>query len=322
MIAPLSQYRYITPLMIALNMALVAALSVLGDYEPIMLWVNWLVAGLLSWGILHTVARFRLEGGSDVRAFAISWPIMTVGFNFAYCHFSGGSLFYPCLVEAFAFLCLLLLTITFWKEERCVLPNIYSGLIIGLASAFDAHILLWSLFIPLWCRMMRSDDLRNMLGALTGILLGIWVLYCGYFFFGGVHAAQALLTHYLELKPDLLLPYATWNIWQWIFLLLTAIVVLAYAISGLVSFVGQTVRISTTVSFFSLLSLVVVALYFFDMQHLCPYLMLLSILLSLQMTIHQSSDHSILQEYFILVFIALGYALCIIQPVLTFFVAT
>lgn len=322
---PFSSYRYITPLMILLSVALVVALTLLGNYYVPMLWLNWIVAGALSWGVWHISSRFRLEGGSDVRAFAISWPTLTFSINFAYCYLPYDGFFYKCLVELLALLGLLILTIALWQQRQSVLTHLFLGLILGFTSALVPHVCLWIVFIPLWCYYMRCWSVRNALAAVTGLLLGIWMAYCGVFLILGNEAADTFFSVYYNLSPftgtlipfelslkPYTLPTSGLGLWQYVFLGIVFLLELIYSVPGIIAAVGQTVRASSIVQYISMLSIVISILLFLDIHHLAVYICLLSFLLSLQLTVHQANSRSFAQEWWTLILILIGSSLCLL----------
>lgn len=302
MILPFSNYRYITPVMILLSILLVVALMILGPYSSTMLWSNWIMSLALTTGVWHIVSRFRLEGGSDVRAFAIALPFINGALQISYCYFCTQKQFDELRVEVLALVVILILAMNLWQQRECILEQISLGLIIGITSTLVPHIVYWLLLIPLFCYHMRCWSLRNVLAALTGILLGIWILYFSTFAAEGEAKADAMLINYATLIPsgEYHLPVDGYGVWQYLFLAVHAIVVIGYGISGIVVNVGQTVRTTSSIYLISSLCILLVGLLFADPQHMTSYLCLLAILTSIQITIRQANSRSLAVEWSIL----------------------
>ena len=316
MYAPLTQYRHVTPVLISLSAGLVAVLVLLGQATPKVLWGAWVTAGVLSTGIWHIVARFRLDGGASVKAFAISWPLLTASMCFAQCYLvtqgSGDEGIWG-IVQQLALLAFLSLQMSLWQRRVAIIKHLLLGGIIGLTSTLCPHTLLWIVLLLIASYYMRCSSLRNMMSALTGIVLGIWVVYLAHFFFIGIDAADGMMAAYLGLfqAPPLerLVAMGTWST---AFVAYVGLLLLVYALAGLAIDVGQTVRAEASIGLVSVLSLVMMALLVLDASHLATLLPMLTTFLALQLTIQQANLRSALVEWWILLIIAVGMVLCLL----------
>lgn len=317
MISPFSQYRFITPVMILSNIFVVAALAMVGSYNVPMLWLNWLVTGVLTWGIWHVVSRFRLEGGADIHAFAIAWPLLTAMVNFAYCQLPCAGPFYQVHILLLAFMLLLFCVSTLWQDRRAIATHLAMGLLIGLSSALQPQALLWLLFAPLWCFVMRCWSLRNLMSTLTATLLAVWVVYCYSYAVGGSPQADVFLSRYVACWSLPALPAGVTGLWQLTFIIAMLAVVLAYSIRGLFAGSNLTVRAAAVVHYFSLQALVLLLFFGLDSLHFGLHVSLLSVLLGLQLTITQANIRSALHEWWLLLYIVIIALLALLPLVLS-----
>lgn len=304
--------------MILLSIGLVVALMLLGNANPVILWINWGVSGLLATGIWHIVARFRLDGGSSLRAYAISWPLLSLTSNFTYCYFPQNDLFYKSIGQQLALLAVITLVMSLWQRRIAILKHLLIGLVIGVTSALLPHVILWLLLFPLACYHMRSWSSRNMFSVITGVVLGIWFVYCGLFFIKDLPTANSLIQQFsVILAPD---DYhfirQGMGLWQCLFLAFIALLLLIYSASSLAFNAGQSVRAGASITLITTLSLAMVLLLLLDLQHLTTYIGILSLFLSLQLTIHQTNLRSALNEWWTIFIILIGTALCILPLVL------
>lgn len=322
MISPISHYRFITPVMILSNILVVAALAMVGSYSAPMLWLNWLVTGVLTWGIWHVVSRFRLEGGADVHAFAIAWPLMTAMVNFSFCYMPCEGPFFHVHILLMAFVLLLLCVSTLWQDHRAITTHLAMGMLIGLSSALMPQALLWLLFAPLWCFVMRCWSLRNLMSTLTATLLAVWVVYCYYYAVGGSTQANALLVRYVAEWSHPALPAGLHGLWQLIFFFAMLAVVLAYSIRGMFAGSNLTVRAAAVVHYFSLQAIILLLFFGLDSSHFGLHICLLAVLLGLQLTITQANIRSAVHEWWILLYIAftalLGLLPLVLSPLIEF----
>ncbi len=313
MYSPLTQYRHATLVLILLSAGLVAALALLGAAPPKVLCSLWVTAGVLSAGIRHIVARIRPDGGASVKAFAIAWPLLTSSLSFAVCHipacYSGDKVVWA-IVQMLALLALLSLQTSLWQRRVAIIKHLLLGLIIGLTSTLNPHVLLWVVLQPIASYYMRCASMRNLMSTFTGIVLGIWAVYLAYFFGSGIGAADGMLAAYLRLFPIPVLPRL--GTWCTAYLAYVALLLLIYAMLGLAIDVGQTVRAEASIALVSVLSLVLLTLFALDATHLSTHLPMLATMLALQLTFRQANLRSAIIEWWILLIVAVGAALCLL----------
>lgn len=271
------------------------------------------MAGVLSAGIWHIVSRFSLDGGINVRAFAISWPLLSLTSNFSYCYFAHTDLFYKNIAQLVAMLGILTLFMSIWQRRQSILKHLAIGLIIGLISTLIPHAVLWLLLLPIASYYMRSWSSRNMFSTLTGSLLGIWFVYCFLALWQGIPAADKMIEQYAIImqKDDIQTLIQSIGLWQSLFLGVTALLLVFYsAIARLIN--TGSMRSSSSILLIATLSLMLIVLLLLDQRHLTTYLNMFALFLSLQLTINQSNLHSALNEWWILVLLLIFTALSIL----------
>lgn len=286
---------------------------ILGDASPMPLWINWVMAGILSAGIWHIVSRFSLDGGVNVRAFAISWPLLSLTMNFSYCYFARTDLLFKNIAQLFAMLAILTLFMSLWQRRQSILKHLLIGLIIGLVSTIIPHTLVWLLLLPIASYFMRSWSARNMFSAITGALLGIWFSYCGIALWQGLSAADEMILQYniIVQEDDIRLLVQGMGLWQYLFLGFTAVLLIVYSASALFVNTGS-IRSSASIQLIATLSMMLIVLLLLDMRHLTTYLNTFALFLSLQLTINQSNRHSAFNEWWILVLLLISASLSIL----------
>lgn len=314
MTAPYSQFHGITPLMISASIVLTIVLTLLCPDDGLVLWTGWAVAGLLSYSIWNVISHFDLKGGTELRAFGISWPLLNAALSFTYCHFPHPEQFYYELVQLVAMMLVISITMSLWQRRSSTAKHLLIGLLIGLLSTLLPHTLLWLLFIPLASYHLRCWSTRNMFSAITGALFGIWVVYCLRFFGIGLESASALLPQYAAIicDEDYGQLLTGLGLWQGLYLGFVLLLLIIYSFTSLLLVSDQAVRVGSFIQLFTSLSLLVTLLLWLDVEHFYSNVNLPVLFIALQLTIHQANLKSALNEWWTLVAILLFNALCIV----------
>ena len=122
-----------------------------------------------------------------------------------------------------------------------------------------------------------------------------------------------MMAAYLRLfQAPPLAELAAMGTWCTAFVAYVGLLLLVYAMAGLAIDVGQTVRAEASIVLVSVLSLVMMGLLVLDAAHLATLLPMLATLLALQLTLQQANLRSALVEWWILLIIAVGAALCLL----------
>lgn len=312
-VAPFTQYRFITPILIFVSIALTAVLMLMGMGDEVQLWTNWFIAGLLSAVSWRIISRFNLQGGSELKAFGISWPILTAGLQFVYCHFPSADHYAKVLLLVIVQMCCLSLSMSLWQRRRSPFKCLLLGLFIGLESLVVPQSILWLLLFIVVGYYMRCWSMRNTACVLTGAFFAVWVGYCLRFFLNGAAEADALILAYsVILRDESYAPLLALHLWQYLFMGLTLLLLIIYSLSGFLLGAGQSIRAASSIKLISVLSLSFVVLLPFDILHFFGNLSVFSLFISLQLTIHQANVRSIFHEWWILLIILSYIALCLL----------
>lgn len=290
-----------------------AALILLGAGSHVMLCYNWLMALLLGYVIQQAFSRLDLKGGSEFHTIAIVLPLLTAGFDFIYCHLPQYDHFYKVPLLTLVLTLLLSVTMSLWQRHHSPFKCMLLGLLIGTSSTFVPHTILWLLFFPVAGFYMRCWSSRNVCSVLTGTALAIWCVYCVLFFVDGAEAASAMLHGYSVIlqTEDYALYFHGLGLWQYLFIGLSLLLLLIYNVSGYLVGTGQSVRSYESFQMLATISLLFLLLMAFDLQHFLANFGLITLLISQQLTIHQSSSRSAILDWIILLVIAVYFALCI-----------
>ena len=314
MYSPFAQYRYITPALIAWSVAVSVALMLVSDADPAILLVNWVLAGLMSLAIWHILARFDLRDGSDLKTFAISWPMLTQTFDFSYCLLPHFDYLYKDYLLLVVLMGIATLMMGLWQDPQSIMRHMLTGLLAGVTSVVCPHALLWILFVPFSCYCMRCWSTRNMMSALTGTLLGIWISYCGLYLVADADTANHMIIRYASIlqDDDYGVILQDMGLWQWLFFGLLLLMLVFYCICSFVLSVGQSIRSRGSIQLISMLSLFACLMLFFDFSHLSAYVCILGTFMGLQLTIHQMHIKSAINDWWTLLVIVASAMLCLL----------
>lgn len=311
---PLSRNKGVSFFLILLSAFLIIAQTILTDGDPLILWGNWLLSGLCSLALWFVLGRFHLGGVSEGKSMAIAWPLMSVTQNFSYLYFAPTYPAYKCMLQISALMLIVSIGLSIWQDERATLRCMAIGLLISLSAALFPHTVLWLLMIPSIVYNTRSVSARNIYSILTGAILGLWLMYCYLDIFYGHEVADSMPLQFLEVFSlsgyDTL--FHTFQVWQWLYLVLMALLVIAYSISAVVLGTGHSVRASDSIMQLCTLSIAVVVFTCLDPGHTALYICQLSLFLGIQLTVHQANLHSSANEWWTILIILGSIALSIL----------
>lgn len=302
-----------TTVNVVISAALIVGQMILTDGNPLILWCNWLAAGALAVSLWYIMGRFHLGGASEGKALAITWPLMSITLNFAYLYFDITYPYYRGLIQLFALMGFITLSLSIWQETQATLRNLCIGILIGLTSTFFPHTILWLFLVPFLMFHMRATSSRNIFSILTGTLLGIWFDYI-LLFFQGAEVADAMLMQYLEIFQvnHYVETFLSLTLWQWLYLSIMAILLFIYSISTMLLGTGHSVRSNASIMLLSGLSIAAIVFLCFDLAHTTLYICQLSLFLSIQLTIHQANIRSTANEWWTLFILALCVCISIL----------
>lgn len=313
----LSRFPFTGVVLMLSSIALVICQQLLGGGQLYSLWGNWLIAGLCAWGIRDVVLRMRLSVSSECRALVISWPMMSLSLNFADLYFPGDVEPWRALLQLLSMLLVVMLLLSTWQQRAAIVRYMTVGIVIALQSLLMPSTLLWLLLVPLALYEMRCWTSRNFWSVPTGALFALWVVWSGTYLFDSPEAAASIFEIYRPLlHPVFLPPIQPIDMWQGLFLGLTALLVVVYSVASLLLNVGQSIRAHDSVALVSLVALVLVVFTVFDLPNLPHYVNLLTLLLCVQLSIHQSNVHDATGEWWILLVILVSTALTALPLIL------
>lgn len=304
----------LAPFLLLLSVGVIITQTILGDADWHVLWLNWLAAGIIGWGTWDCIDRFRMGRSSDQSLMIVEWVFVAGVLNIGTLCFTISIEPWRLLLVVLGFWLILRLLMGSWQDRTATVRNLLCGLIIGLLSVYFPHILEWLLLLPFAAYFMRSLNLRNALSALTGVAVGIWIDYCVLHFFGQPGANQALFNSYLLLADIQGFDIFSLGIWQWSIIGLTVALLLIYTILGFFLNSGGSLRSHTTVVMYSVLALILVVLLMLDLPNLMLYLVLASLIVSVQMLLVLANSRSVSAEWWA-VFILLAVLTLGILPV-------
>lgn len=300
-------------MLVVISAALIVGQMILTDANPFILWCNWLVAGALAVSLWYIMGRFHLGGAFEGKALAITWPLMSMTLNFAYLYFDISYPYYRGLIQLFALMGIITLSLSIWQETQSTWRNLCIGMLIGLSSTFFPHTILWLFMIPFIMFHMRATSSRNVFSILTGALLGIWIDYC-LLFFQSTEVADAMLLHYLDIVQvnHYVETFDALSLWQWLYLSITAILLFIYSLSTMLLGTGHSVRSNASIMLLSGLSIAAIAFLCIDHMHTTLYICQLSLFLSIQLSIQQTNIKSSANEWWTLFILALCVTISIL----------
>lgn len=280
--------KHIDKTIVALSLVPVLLQFFFSGAGAIMLGANWLAAGLFAWIIWDDIERHHLGLVDRNHSISISWALISMVLNYAYVNFNEYEIDQYTLFVVGGFLIILSVSMRSWQMKVAPLQFILSGVIIGLLSSRSSYCLLWIILFPVIFYHMRSWSKENWGSVITGIILAVWMSYAVRLIFIGEESVGHLWHNYSNFVDGLLPDPLTYSIWEWIFLVFTALLLIIYSISGFFLEVAKTVKANASIIMLSTLSLILTIISLIDLSHLPNYLGLLSIFLSYQISIHQS----------------------------------
>jgi hypothetical protein len=228
-------------------------------------------------------------------------------------------------LQQLAIITIISLQMSLWQRRIAIIKHLLLGLIIGLISTLHPHLILLVLLLPIAGYYMRCLSPRNLLSALTGTVLGIWIIYLILCILpllgskeGGIEAADQMIMAYSPYRllsaplQTFLTPQTLFSPWQLALLVYVVLLLLIHTLTSLAVDLGQSVRAEASIMMLSISSIAFIVLLIFDASHLSIHLVTLALLLALLLTIHQANAHHPLVEWWILLIQLVGMALCLL----------
>lgn len=299
--------RSVAPLASLVVLSL-AAMAFLSWYEPTavwMLWINWAVTALMAFVVQDTLLRYYITRIKNGVTFLIAWIVLLATANFATLYVADDSAQWFVLLSEAGLLALLRLLLATWEEKYAVAAYFSVGWIIGALSTWQPYVLGWLLLLPVALYVLRTFSVRNVWSVPTGVLLGVWVVYCVTFALGGEAMADAMIGGYARLLsahvPEW--PLLTWQ--EWIFVGLLLFLLLLYASTSFLFTFEKSIRSRAGIVLLSVLSFVFLLLSAANLDCMGLSLGLLSVFVGMLLPVSLSSVRSVLNDWWIFIVLVL-----------------
>lgn len=298
--------NFTAPVVLVLLSATVTALqSWAGGAAAWMLWTNWAVTALLAFGVQDTLSRYYLGQVRNGAPFLVSWMVMLATVDYAMLHLPGDTAPWLLLVAMVCLLVVLRIVLSTWEQQYAVPSFFLLGLLVGGLSTLLPFVLGWLVLLPIVLYQMRAWSGHNAWSSLTGIVLGIWTVYCLLFLFGGEERADAMLRGYGRLLDTGLPVWPSLQWQEWMFIAFFMLLLASYSMRRLLLVLGDNIRSRANSMMLAMLSLVVAVLSVADLGDIGFCLGLLSLFLSLQMCTYLANVRSSANEWWIFILLVL-----------------
>lgn len=291
--------------LILLSVASTAWLSWAVPERAVVLWAAWAVTALFAFVIQDTLSRYYVGQIRNGVPFLVSWIVMSATSAFSVLSIEGETSPWLVLLTEACLLCVLRILLVTWEAKRAVLPYFSVGLIIGCLSTLLPSVLCWLLLLPMAFYQLRTFSSRNVWSVPTGVVWGIWVVYCLMYFLGPEGAADAMLCGYGRLWDLRLSPWPVWPWPVWTFLSFFLVLVLGYASVSLLFVFAKSIRGRANVMLVSLLALVELVFALLHLSDAGFHLGLLSVFLGLLIPCLLSYVRNVANEWMVLTLLIL-----------------
>lgn len=187
-------------------------------------------------------------------------------------------------VVATVIVCLLL--VSSWANSIATTQHLSIGLIIGLLSVLSPTTMIGGILTIIALYSIRSLSIRNIGSQLSGIVLGIWIVFAIVFIFDSENSAFDLILNYrsmLSNKAQILNCQFDWTVWLYIgFAVLIQII---YTLTGFAYSVGHTMQTQAAISLICIFSIGVMVIMALDFGNLFIYLPVLTTLTAIHISI-------------------------------------
>lgn len=316
-------------ILVALSVVPMLVQYLIGGIGAIALVANWVAAGLFSWIIWNIIEVNRLGIYNRNHAVSISWPILSMVMNFAMINLREMETLpdrgiwlnidiaqWINLIQMFGGLLIMVTVMQTWQNKLATLYFLFCGIVIGVLSAISNNVILWLLLFPGILYQMRSWSLQNWGSLISGVILSIWLCYVGQMLLLGVDTADAFILSYVKFYDTLLPGIFDYTLWEYIFMAFVALLLIIYSIAGIASSVAKSVKANAIVIMLAILSFLITLISVIDLSDLPNYIGMLAILLSIQITIHQSCVNDIRNEWWTISIIIIFAILSIVAQLL------
>lgn len=302
-------------LIISISLIHTLAMTFLAGVSSVTFLINWAVAGGCAFILWDIIEKHRLASLGRNHSRSIAWALISLMLNFVAVNFPGETHDFRSLSLLVGFISFLYISIESWQLKIAPLHYLILGTIVGLLSTYYSFCLYWLLLFPALFYFMRSWSKHNLASLGFGFFFSIWLRYIIQYLIFGEASADNIILSYLSVIEHLIPDTFNYNIYEWIFIAITALLIIIYSIMGFAVNMTKTVKASATITMLSLLSLIISIISIVDISHLTNYIAILALFMSAHMTNLQSYANDIKIDIFILI-ILLVYAVLDILPII------
>lgn len=274
-------------LFLLLSILIIVAQGLLGMADWWVLCSNWLIAGMLSSLLAMLFTNLHLISFNNRAYLIYGWVLLASTMNLsAICLDSDVEQWQQDLLVA-GFAGLLSLAFTCWQQKDIPVKALLLGIIVAFLALFYIPALLWVSFVIIVLSLLLCYSTHNLYCILSGILIGVWVLYCLVFLCLGGEEADNYIAGFAfrwdELTygmPDFLYEGQT----RWIYPLFMVIIVGGFLIINLMQSNMNSLRersIYSSLVWITMPLLLLLPTNWALYLNLCTVLMLVHLLLSL-----------------------------------------
>lgn len=232
---------------------------------------------------LNKIFSNRITGNTIL----VSLPLICCSLSFAMFylpHPEGFMLTMTSHTAAMVVICLLL--VSSWANGIATIQHLLIGLIIGLLSILSPNTVFVSLLTIISLVFVRGVSIRNIGSQLTGIALGIWIVFATVFIFDSENSAYGLISNFQSLLGNtgqILDSELDWM--SWLYIGFALFIQVIYSLAGFASSVGHTMQTQGAVSLISFCSIGVMILMVLDFGNAYIYLPVLTTLTAIHLSI-------------------------------------
>lgn len=282
-------------------------------------WICIAVAGLSTFLIsalihLNKIFSNRITGNT----FLVSLPLICCSLLFSLFYLPHPEEFLLTMtshVVATVIVCLLL--VSSWANNIATIQHLSIGLIIGLLSVLSPTTMLGGLLTIVALYSIHSLSIRNIGSQLSGIVLGIWIVFAIVFIFDSENSAFDLILNYrsmLSNKAQILNTHLDWMIWLYIGF--AVFIQVIYTLTGFAYSVGHTMQTQAAISLICIFSIGVMILMVLDFGNLFIYLPVLTTLTAMHISILNANLQQQINETITAIVVLLYIALALLPGIL------
>jgi hypothetical protein len=329
---PITRNHSIAPTLVVTSLVVALLQTLFGPAGNLgALWSNVGLSALIAACLWDMNSRYHFVGSHGNYAFMMGMVLLPAALNLPLLHLT--SMVTPALdggpqgllpswmmgVAEVALVALLFLAFSAWQQRSASVLYLCVGALLGGLTLLHAHFLYWVVLIPVILYHTRSFAWRNWWSALTGVVLGGWIVY----FLTFLVDEPTADTLWQRLPEQLVafdsLEITHYALWPLVYMAGFSIPVLILSLTGFLPGVGDSIRTRDSLSLISSFSIFFLVLALFDGALLPVYVALIAVTLTLQLSIRQGMLQSVANEWwnflYLLFLLLLGAVPLLIEPI-------